>query len=587
MRPVSLSIAAFLVTGAAFGAGWYVGSRTTVPPPDRAAQDAVAAPSELIHSLAPNAPVLLASPVTRKPAASSIVEIDLKEWAQLTEKLGTHVDPKLWPDLIKWYGKAGRTDDVLRVARAVLAAGGDPSFELEYGLEPEAELLVVRTLKSEGFEIASEPTEWAAVLARGGRATEALDVLADVLGGANYDRVYPILVRAFLVSHPDTLPNLTTAEADLWSSSRAQVIAEALGAAGRRTEASAWQAYSARRALKEEEEWRVGELEGLAAGVEDARAATTSSPTVYTWVCLGDALLRAQDRRGAAEVYLKALAIDPHSSDAAEGLSKVDPRRAIETIEAAWRTPGSPIDMDALARIYLRAGRGKDAAEFTFARHDDIGYDVATSGLAALAPHMALAWLTRRIPADDVDSAPQYRIARADALAALGRVGDAIVALPIIATPSNSSEVYWRWEVGDRLLRWDPAALIERLDALSRDLRAAEVVATARIAALRGVGKLEESRAAAEAYVAAHPEWLESDVSAAYLAVAAREVRLSELQRAADREAATGRSPDVLWTWCRVCVFLGRTADARKAFDQILDVKPDDMDALVGRLLLR
>ncbi len=169
-----------------------------------------------------------------------------------------------------------------------------------------------------------------------------------------------------------------------------------------------------------------------------------------------------------------------------------------------------------------------------------------------------------------------------DALAALGRVTEARDTLTPLLDPDRGFDA----DVWQRLLAIDPERAIA---AHASEIATLEPRAEFRVFladAFRRVGRTAEAKELLAPFMAAHADWLGWAYIAPLVAALDPETRLPQLEASArDPESADDADP---WRdLAEAYALLGRTADARRAYDEAIAREPDDIPLRIRRLRLR
>ncbi|MBL9088209.1 MAG: tetratricopeptide repeat protein, partial [Planctomycetia bacterium] len=314
--------------------------------------------------------------------------------------------------------------------------------------------------------------------------------------------------------------------------------------------------------------------------VTEAREAVAEHPeNAVAWTELGDALREAGgDAAGAADAYERALDLDPFAEQPAQELASLAPERLLPRIRERWRELPDDERLTILATTLLRTGHVDEAtAAFFRCRKLDTAWLLA--GLASLAPGPALASIDTRLALGDDDA---LHLARVDALAALGRVPEAREALAPLVTP-DSGFAADTWE---RLLALDPERAITNHGAERATLAPNAEFRVYLGEALRRVGREAEAKELVGPFLAGNPDWVGWEFVAPLLTALDPETRLPELERATRDPDSAGESTP----WRQLAeayALLGRTADARRAYDEAIAREPDDMPLRIRRLRVR
>lgn len=443
---------------------------------------------------------------------------------------------------------------------------------------PADRLRVYDAMRAAGIAIPEERQEYEALLALTGRAADVLRGGPDAMSWTAPD-VFRALVAEALQRGFDDGATRAVAARDEWPAWKLRHLADALTAA-KHPSAAAWMQLATQASTTETKRAEERNTSERTSRIAEAREAIATRPdAAEAWTELGDVLCEAvEDHPAAADAYERALELDPFSAGAAEALASIAPERLLPRIRERWRELPDDERLMILAATLLRTGHGEEAAT-TFFRCRELDGAWLLAGLASLAPGLALASIDTRLALADDDT---LRLARVDALAALGRVAEAREALNRYLVPDLRVD----GGVWPRLRALDPERAVAAHAAERATLpRDAEVRAQLGDA-LRRLGRVEEAKEVVAPFVAAQPEWPAWDAVAPLVAALDPEPRLALLEaRTRDPDEQDEAQP-----WANLAeayALLGRTADARRAFDEALAREPDDMPLRIRRLRLR
>ena len=442
--------------------------------------------------------------------------------------------------------------------------------------QPSNRLRVYDAMRALGIVIPTDHHVYDGLLAVSGRAAEVLRGGPDALSVADPDAFRALLAEALRRGFDDAAVR-TVAARDAWGAWRVRIVADALASA-HHPAAQAWADWAARVHAEEKRLVEERQASAFAAEVAELRAALVDDATAERWTGLGDTLRgQGADPAGAADAYERALDLDPFAAHAASNLAELAPERLLPRIRERWRELPDDERLTILATTLLRTGHA-DEATAAFFRCRELDSAWLLAGIASLAPGLALASIDTRLALGD-DKA--LRLARVDALAALGRVPEAREALAPLVNDDGFSADTWQ-----RLLALDPARAIAIHEA---DLAAIGVGEGRRVFladALRRVGRTADARTLVAPFTAAKPDWPTWEFVAPLLAALDPETRLAPLEaRTRDPDEQDDARP-----WANLAeayALLGRTADARRAYDEAIAREPDDMPLRIRRLRVR
>ncbi len=302
-------------------------------------------------------------------------------------------------------------------------------------------------MRALGIVIPTDRHVYDGLRAVSGRAAEVLRDGPDALSVADPDAFRALLAEALRRGFDDAAVRAVAAR-DAWGAWRVRIVADAL-ASTHHPAAPAWADWAARVHAKEKRVVEERQASAFTALVADLRAALLEEATAERWSGLGDTLRgQGADPAGAADAYERALDLDPFAVHAASNLAELAPERLLPRIRERWRELPDDERLMILATTLLRTGHA-DEATTAFFRCRELDSAWLLAGLASLAPGPALASIDTRLPLGDDEA---LRLARVDALAALGRVPEAREALAPLVTP-DSGFAADTWE---RLLALDP-----------------------------------------------------------------------------------------------------------------------------------
>lgn len=477
---------------------------------------------------------------------------------------------------------AKRVDEVIAAARAIARRDGRPEVLAALGArverleDPAARLQVLDALRGAGVTLPIAAGAELELRTRAGRAAEVLRAGPEVLSAAGPDAFRALVTEATRHGFDEAAVRAVAAR-DAWGAWRVRIVADALASA-HHPAAQAWADWASRVHAEEKRLVEERQASAFAAEVAELRAALVEEATAERWSGLGDTLRgQGADPAGAADAYERALDLDPFAAHAASNLAELAPERLLPRIRERWRELPDDERLTILATTLLRTGHA-DEATAAFFRCRELDSAWLLAGIASLAPGPALASIDTRLALGD-DKA--LRLARVDALAALGRVPEAREALAPLVNDDGFSADTWQ-----RLLALDPARAIAIHEA---DLAAIGVGEGRRVFladALRRVGRTADARTLVAPFTAAKPDWPTWEFVAPLLAALDPETRLAPLEaRTRDPDEQDDARP-----WANLAeayALLGRTADARRAYDEAIAREPDDMPLRIRRLRVR
>lgn len=562
VRWLSLSAAAAVGAAAGFAVGTTVGR--AAPPAVQAAAGDDAGRTAPAHGEAP----ALAATGAPPPVGDRLV-LDLRRdaglaWAQFEVLLST-----------------GRFEEAAVAGAAYCRCKDAQVRAVEARVtqldRPADRLRVYDAMRAAGIAIPEERREYDALLALTGRAADVLRGGPDAMSWTAPD-VFRALVAEALQRGFDDGATRAVAVRDEWPAWKLQHLADALTTA-KHPSAAAWTQLATQASTAETKRAETQRTDERTSRLAEAREAIATRPdAAEAWTGLGDVLREAvEDHPAAADAYERALELDPFSAGAAEALASIAPERLLPRIRERWRELPDDERLMILAATLLRTGHGEEAAT-TFFRCRELDSAWLRAGLASLAPGPALASIDTRLALADDDT---LRLARVDALAALGRVAEAREALAPLVDEDGFSADTWQ-----RLLALDPARAIAIHDADRAAIGVGEGRRVFLADALRRVGRTSDARALVAPFTAAKPDWPTWEFVAPLLAALDPETRLAPLEaRTRDPEEQDDARP---WaTLAEAYDLLGRTADARRAYDEAIAREPDDMPLRIRRLRLR
>lgn len=553
-----------VAVGLAIGVG--VG-RATAPGPSPAAAAAEARAGATTDRAPARAPDLAGT--APPPSKDDALTFDLRQdgtmaWAAL----GALLD-------------ANRVEEAIVAARGILRHDPNVVTTLEPWIErldaPADRLRLCDALRAAGFVVPASDAAYVALRVEAGRADEVVAQGLEVLSSAPPD-TFQALLAAAMRRGVDGATLRGVAERDAWPAWKVAHAARQFQATSAPL-AAAWAALATR--IHDDEKRRAEDHKAAVfeAAVAELRAIAEGEGTAVRWTALGDTLReQGADAAGATEAYLRALDVDPFTDAAAWGLAKIAPEKLLPRIRDRWRDLPDDDRLAILATALLKTGAVEDGVA-TFFRGRELDGDWLLAGLASLAPDVALAAIDTRLALGPDET---LELARVDALEALGRAAEARSAVTRILERSADLDDDLRQRVlalaPDLVIAWfgpDRAAMPTRIN---------DRVTLAD--ALRRIGKVEEARALVAPIVAADPIWSGWDGTTPFVAALDPERWLPPVE-ARTRDPEENTDPGV---WARLAEayrLLGRTADARRAYDEAIARDGDDMELRIRRLRLR
>lgn len=478
---------------------------------------------------------------------------------------------------------AKRVDEVIAAARAIARRDGRPEVLAALGArvdrleDPAARLQVLDALRGAGVMLPIAAGAELELRTRAGRAAEVLRAGPEVLSAAGPDAFRALVTEATRHGFDEAAVRAVAAR-DAWGAWRVRIVADALASA-HHPAAQAWADWASRVHAEEKRLVEERQASAFAAEVAELRAALVEEATAERWSGLGDTLRgQGADPAGAADAYERALDLDPFAAHAASNLAELAPERLLPRIRERWRELPDDERLTILATTLLRTGHA-DEATAAFFRCRELDSAWLLAGIASLAPGPALASIDTRLALGDDEA---LRLARVDALAALGRVPEAREALAPLVTP-DSGFAADTWE---RLLALDPERAITNHGSERATLPPNAEFRVFLGEAFRRVGRGAEAKELVEPFLAGNPDWIGWEFVAPLLAALDPETRLAPLEaRARDPDEQDDARP-----WANLAeayALLGRTADARRAYDEAIAREPDDMPLRIRRLRVR
>ena len=506
-------------------------------------------------------------PARGTPEGAAVVEVDLADFAALV-KATPPAEPATWHlggMLARTFARAGRVEALLRVIDAALAAGERPDVVLGWiSVLPEDRRIAALT----GFT------------ARHPEAKASPGVLAWAwFGAGDVSKAFPFaLEQIALVKGQDglLLTRMYAADADkadgaAWRLAHEQDwavsgICQALSAAasvGRVDLVARWQEQLQRvqgPAVAVEEPMEAQ----LAKAVTNAEQNTRESPDdADAWVSLANARDAAGEHRSAIEAWRTAIEKAGPDANLLRQFVEADPAAAFGTVEAAAREAQEDDVLLVFCVACLRVGKAEEAGAAFFRMHTLENAEWLEAGIAALAPSAALARMDRLLAHREHKTQNHFRMARADALLALGRSSAAYAEYQRLA-----EEGYDDWRVRDGLARADPARAAARFEALrtAPEPDDTDGLAAAHALALLRAGRADAAKAIAEPTLARYEATENYDEEALRrLGLVAPERVLALLRVRIDHG-----DESCLETTASVLLGLGRGAEARPIYDRLL-----------------
>jgi tetratricopeptide (TPR) repeat protein len=317
--------------------------------------------------------------------------------------------------------------------------------------------------------------------------------------------------------------------------------------------------------------------------VAEAREQVAATPeSAEAWTELGNVLLeRGDDVAGAIDAYQRALDLDPYALEPAQGLSLHAPGRLLPRIIDRWKELPDDERLGVLVATLIRTGHGREAAQACF-RCRDLDTAWLLAGLAALAPTHCLAAIETRLALPGHDDDEPLRLAKADALVALGRLDEAGETLGALLAAGQEG-----WDLWPRLLEVDPKRVIVHFEARRPPPADDEDTRGVWGDALRRIGRAAEGRRVVAPFAAAHAsDWPFFAYVAPEVAALDPTTWLPRVE-ARTRDPEENESPEPWVVLARAYELLGRRGEALRAWDEAIARDPDDLGLWIQRLRRR